>query len=110
LKLGGCLAIYLKTLLKPSPPPLDQNFEIFKIQLKFGQIRQTFLFSFLFSLTHLKIDQVTQVLASHLLFFPLHCSSSILAPLSFLLGGFGEARGKSLEDLHSTLSHSPPLP
>jgi hypothetical protein len=108
LKIGGCLAIHLKTLLKHSPPPLDQNFELFKIQLKFGQIHQTFFFSFIFSLTHLQIDQVTQVLASHLFFFPLHCSSSIPAPLSFLLGGFGEARGKSLEDLHSTLFHPPP--
>jgi hypothetical protein len=49
LKLGGCLAIYLKTLLKLSPPPLDQNFALFKIQMKFGQIHQTFfsLFPFL---------------------------------------------------------------
>jgi hypothetical protein len=81
----------LKTLLKHSPPPLDQNFELFKIQMKFGRIHQNLLLFFSFSFPHLQIDQVTQILASHQILLPMHCSSSITAPLSFLVGGFGEA-------------------
>jgi hypothetical protein len=52
--------------------------------MKFGQIHQIFFFSFYFSLPPLQIDQVTQILANHQILLPLHCSSSITAPLSFL--------------------------
>jgi hypothetical protein len=89
---------------------LGPNFALFKIQMKFGRIHQIFFFAFSFSLPPLQIDQVTQILASHQILLPLHCSSSITAPCPFLDGGFGEARGKSLGDLHSSLSHSPPPP
>jgi hypothetical protein len=51
LKLGGCLAIHLKSSLSQSPTPLGSNFDLFKIQPKFGQTSHSFL-SFSLNLSH----------------------------------------------------------
>jgi hypothetical protein len=57
LKLGGCLANHLRSFLKQSSPPLDQNFALFKIHLNFGRIHQTLLSPYSFSLLALQLDQ-----------------------------------------------------
>jgi hypothetical protein len=93
LKLGGCFATHLRTLLNQSSPPSDQNFALFKIQLNFGQIHQILFFSYSFSLPPLQINQVTQILASHRIPLPLHYGNIITAPLSFLGWKIWEARG-----------------
>jgi hypothetical protein len=74
--LGGCLVIYLKTLLKPSPPPLGQNFALFKIQMKFGRIHQIFFFSFSFS--PFSLQNSTKSHPSRLLSLPLSYSPCLI--------------------------------
>jgi hypothetical protein len=97
LKLGGCLVIYLKTLLKPSPPPLDQNFALFKIQMKFGRIHQIFFFSFPFSLFSLQ-TRPRDTLAG----YPLS-----LSLILFVLCTWTQKKGGSPRQ--SCQDHTPPL-
>jgi hypothetical protein len=65
-----------KTLLSQSPPPLGPKFELFKIQMNFGQILLFFFFSSPFFPLSLQTDQEA-TLAGHLslpLLFSLSCS------------------------------------
>jgi hypothetical protein len=65
MKLGRWTSTTYKTLLSKSPPPLGPNFELFKIQMKFGQAHHFFFFSSLFFPLSLQNDQEA-TLADHL--------------------------------------------
>jgi hypothetical protein len=102
LKLSGCLANHLRTLLNQLSPPLDQNFAHFKIQMNFGRIHQISLFSLLSSSFLFQLDQGGTPAG--------HSLSLSLFPLSYPLGHKGWGKPEAiLQRLHSiSLSHPQP--
>jgi hypothetical protein len=101
LKIGGCLAIHLRSLLNQSSQPLDQNFAHFKIQMNFGRIHQILFLSFLSA----PFSSPTRPRRHPSRLFSLHLSySSCLIHLDTKKRG--EARGNLAKIALPSLSHT----